>query len=208
MSLLDRRQFLKLFSAAFVMKALGDQAFCRSSLSYFESGTLGLRFAVPQHWHAMDGISALKVLDEQILTRDDPNNVSATPLMVYTRHQEPYPTMNPSVGLFVDEWGDWMGASLSNFADACFDHYSSLLSEPVHELRPVAVTLSNHVWQRSIVTFGFVGASGFMHRVRMRTCLTFLRRHLVTLNMTDSENCHETAAEEFSAIEPSITIRS
>jgi hypothetical protein len=202
----NRRQFLKLFSAAFVMKALSDKAFCRQSSSYFESDTLGLKFVVPRDWYAMDGISVLTKVDKQVLTRHDPESISATPLMVFTRYEEPTPLMNPSIGLFVDALESWMG-DLSSFADASFEHYSSSLSNPKHELRPKPVLLSNHLWQNSIMTFDFVGASGFRHRVRMRSFLTFLRGNLVMLNLTDSENGPERATKEFSAIEPSVIIR-
>ena len=201
---INRRNFLKLFTAGFVFKMLDAQKLHPQSTSQFESAVLGLRFSVPAVWHSMDGITALKVLDDQILTREDFDRLPATPLMVYTRYEEPYPQMNPSVGLFVDKWHGWMGDSAADFSAAFLTHYASLLKAPRIEVPSHALTLGNHVWQQATLCFDFVGASGFEHRIRMRSYLTFLSGHLVMLNLTDSENGNEKASREFSVVESSI----
>ena len=212
MPLIDRRGFLKLFSAAFAMRALGSQAFCAPSISKFESASLGLRFSVPRAWHAMDGISALKIIDPQVFIRDDPDDISATPLMVYSRddmrHEDPSPRMNPNVTVYVDAWCDWMGDRLPVFADACYENYASMVIEPEQEVRPEGIELSGHHWERSVLSFLLVGASGFEHRVRMQTYATFIRGYLVVVNQTGSASGHDTAANEFADFESSVATSS
>ena len=98
-----------------------------------------------------------------------------------------------------------MSDSPSDFAKACLSSYASQVAKPEIDLQPTPLALREHVWHKSIVLFNFVGTSGFTHRVKMRTYLTFLRRHVVTLALTDSAEGPERAADEFAAIESSIT---
>jgi hypothetical protein len=156
----------------------------------------------------MDGISALKILDKPVLERHSPDSIPAMPLVFYSRYKEPYPRMNPSVGVFVDKWSPWMGNSLPVFTLAFCQHYASTVSEPEIELAPHEIAISGQEWQKSVLSFCFLGCSGFRHRVRMRSYIAFLRDHLIALHLTDSAAGPETAAGEFFEVERSITIRS
>lgn len=160
MTLIDRRQFLRLFSAAFVIQAIGDKTFCNPSSSQFESSGLGLRFTVPKGWFFMDGITALKILDKQVLERPNPASIPATPLAFYSRYKEPCPQMNPSVGIFVDTWSSWMGTSVAIFARTFYEHSVFQFHDSERELVPEEIVLSGQLWQKSVLSFYFVGSSG------------------------------------------------
>lgn len=113
----------------------------KSSADVFRSSAVGFSIAKPSDWHFIsDDIlredrNTLRLDDDELdrMAREYAN----IPLVVFTRHPEPYPTLNPSVSVtmaFMPMEGLTPGAALAMSTEISKQAYPDLVVvEPVRE---------------------------------------------------------------------------
>lgn len=109
---MDRRSFLKLFSATSLASLGTTGHLIAIEGQRFTSPLLGLEFSSPYGWHSHT-TDEIQAQPENIIgTRDDDfcdeDYFTPTPIVSFCKFKEPVPQFNPGIYLYADQYESWM----------------------------------------------------------------------------------------------------
>ena len=199
---MDRRRFLKLFSAASVSLLAGTPGMMDLKDDWVLSKVLNLKFRVPSGWTYF---SFERMLEFRENFEDLPEGDPFTPFCGFGKYDEPTPRMNPNIGVYLDQREPWMGEDVVPFAQDSVMFESD--DRPTSEVKEQGTSLmvDGHRWARTRVAFDLLELNGFSERVETTTLVSFIDRYVVLLAFTDSESGDEQARDVFERVIASMS---
>ena len=127
---IDRRQFLRLFSAASLAAIAPIDQLVTVNRSKLSSPAFGFSFVVPAGWYCPTLEEIKQNLSKQTFVEgaQSEDEAQPTPLMSVYRHPEPYMGMNPAVVVYGDRYSDWMLSPL-DLANNYVDYFTTIVED-------------------------------------------------------------------------------
>jgi hypothetical protein len=193
----NRREFLKLFTAASVLSIAPASLLAQVERSRFTSPAFGVRFSIPSGWHAMTASQILAERAKVTSSVPDGYDQDELPIATFTRDPEPCFHMNPGFVIYGDRLEDWSRVGPFRLAGdyvefALPDLKEGRLDEPVRE-----DALGAHPCASFTCSYQYELSNGFRHRLRTRTDILLTSQHLLLFNFTDAEDVDATRAYRY-----------
>lgn len=204
--MIDRRRFLKLFSAA-ALASLGplDQLIAASP-ARFRSPLLGFAFDLPRGW-VLSGVEECRAnLAKQTYIDGgvESDSISLSPLVSCSRHREPYPDMNPVVYVYADRYESWMGTTPLDLALAYSEFFPGIVENGSCLQQPKLTQWNGAVAATTTITYVGTTVDGFRHEVVDQTFFVFHRDHVLCFLFEDSLHGPDKATHELEVVRSTL----
>ena len=202
---IDRRKFLRLFSAAALASIAPIEQLVAFERSRFRSDALKFSFEIPAGWHRPTLEEVRQNLQKQTFTDDERiSEVSATPLVAIYRHKEPHLGMNAGMWVYADKYEAWMGPPCELASN--YIHHMSSIVEDARTQTPTEILVGGLQGAKTTLAYRLiVEADNFEHEVVDSSRLVYHRGHIIWFLFEQSLNGPERAEAEFDLIERSIS---
>lgn len=203
---MDRRQFLKLFSAASLSAIAPPHLLASFEDRRFVSPVLGFSFDIPPGWSQPKIEEIKQNLGKQTFIEEyrGEDAYKPTPLVAVYRHKEPFVGMNPGIWIYADKYEPWM-ASTHDFAQSYVDYFTTIVEDGTIVAPPSSITLGGIEGTQSTISYhGIVEADNFSCYVLDQTRFVIHRGNIIAFLFEQSLDGSARADAEFAAVDGSI----